>query len=166
MRTGEKETATIESAETVNGPSTIGGAMGIALEETLFQWFQWYNDSARPIENPALLLAAVVADISSDNPYLMPGSANPVGLYKNQALVACRDRRIAVTEQGYLGLVPACSQIGDELYLLGGATVPFVLRQKNTRKFLLVGDSYIDGVMEGEVAETISQHCWEPICIY
>lgn len=47
MRTGEKETATIESAETVNGPSTIGGAMGIALEETLFQWFQWYNDSAR-----------------------------------------------------------------------------------------------------------------------
>ncbi|KAJ6193957.1 hypothetical protein J3E72DRAFT_272330 [Bipolaris maydis] len=81
MRTGEKETATIESAETVNGPSTIGGAMGIALEETLFQWFQ--------------------------------------------------------------------CQIGDELYLLGGATVPFVLRQKNTRKFLLVGDSYIDGVMEG-----------------
>ncbi|KAJ6267163.1 hypothetical protein PSV08DRAFT_355673 [Bipolaris maydis] len=66
MRTGEKETATIESAETVNGPSTIGGAMGIALEETLFQWFQWYNDSARtPAPESLAFSRDILADVSS-----------------------------------------------------------------------------------------------------
>jgi hypothetical protein len=119
-----------------------------------------------PIEEPSLSLAAVVADISSHHTRLMLGTTGPDSLYKGQAVVACRDRHFAVTAQGYFGLVPACSQIGDEVYLLGGVTVPFVLRQLNEIKFVLVGDSYIHGVMEGEVAETISTDDWTPIFIY
>jgi hypothetical protein len=120
----------------------------------------------RPIEDPSLSLAAVVADISSHHPRLMLGTADSDILYKGQAMVACRDRRLAVTEQGYIGLVPSCNQIGDEVYLLAGATVPFVLRQKNGIKFVLVGDSYIHGVMEGEVAETISIYDFTGLSIY
>ncbi|KAH7061713.1 heterokaryon incompatibility protein-domain-containing protein [Paraphoma chrysanthemicola] len=119
-----------------------------------------------PIEDPALSLAAVVADISSLNPRLTFVTTGSDGLYKAQALVACRDRRIAITEQGYIGLVPDCSEVGDDVYLLGGVTVPLVLRQKNEHKFVLVGDSYIHGVMEGEVAETLSADEWTPTFIY
>jgi hypothetical protein len=119
-----------------------------------------------PIEEPSQSLAAVVADISSHNTRLMLGAADPDSEYKDQAVVACRDRHFAVTEQGYVGLVPTSSQIGDEVYLLGGVTVPFVLRQKNGMKFVLIGDSYIHGVMEGEVAANISMSNWTPIFIY
>lgn len=141
-----------------------------AFAITLLAGDDYKGDNAtattKPIENPSMSLAAVVTDISSHHPRLMVNTANPDSLYKRQAVVACRDRRLAITEQGYLGLVPAYSQVGDEVYLLGGVTVPFVLRQKDGIKFVLVGDSYIHGVMEGEVAETLSADDWTPIFIY
>ncbi|KAH7383465.1 heterokaryon incompatibility protein-domain-containing protein [Cadophora sp. MPI-SDFR-AT-0126] len=119
-----------------------------------------------PIENPELSLAAVIADIASPDPTLHLGSMNPDSLYKSQAAVACRDRHFAVTEAGYVGLVPTCSQTGDEIFLLGGVSTPFVLRQKSERKFALVGDSYIHGVMEGEIAEGLQTDDWTPVFIY
>ncbi|KAF1836091.1 hypothetical protein BDW02DRAFT_256943 [Decorospora gaudefroyi] len=141
-----------------------------AFAITLLAGDDYKGDNAtpttNPIDDPSLSLAAVVADISSHHPRLEFGKADPDSLYKNQAFVACRGRRIAVTEQGYIGLVPACSQVGDEVYLLGGVSVPFVLRKKNGNKFVLVGDSYVHGVMEGEVAEMISTNDWAPIFIY
>jgi len=140
-----------------------------AFALTLLAGDDYKGDNATPttmpIDNPSRSLAATVADISSSNPGKMVAVADRDGLYKRQVVVACRDRHFAVTEQGYVGLVPAGSQIGDEVYILGGVTVPFVLRQKNERKFVLVGDSYIH-VMEGEVAETLSMSDWEPVLIY
>ncbi|RDW63631.1 hypothetical protein BP6252_11176 [Coleophoma cylindrospora] len=143
---------------------------GNAFAVTLLAGDDYKGDNATatsvPIEDPSLSLAAVVAGISSNNTRLMLGTINPDSLYKTQAMVACRDRCFAVTAHGYIGLVPACSQIGDEIYLLGGVTVPFVLRQKSEMKFMIVGDSYIHSVMEGEVVDTISGDDWKPIFIY
>ncbi|KAK0113266.1 hypothetical protein ONS95_014961 [Cadophora gregata] len=119
-----------------------------------------------PIEDPKSSLTAVVADIASPEPTLQLEIMNPDSLYKRQAAVACRDRHFAVTAAGYMGLVPACSQIGDEVFLLGGVSTPFVLRQKDEKKFVLVGDSYIHGVMEGEIAEGLQTSDWTPVFIY
>ena len=88
-------------------------------------------------------------------------------MYKNQTMGACRSRRFAVTDKDYMGLVPDCSEVGDEVHVLSGATVPFILRHRKEklstvtdeaqgRVFLLVGDAYIHGVMEGEAAEAAS----------
>ncbi|KAH7238140.1 heterokaryon incompatibility protein-domain-containing protein [Fusarium tricinctum] len=59
------------------------------------------------------------------------------------------DRVLFVTEKGYLGLGPARTQVGDSVSLIVGAHVPFVLR-KGTQGWILIGESYVHGVMYGE----------------
>lgn len=56
-----------------------------------------------------------------------------------------------MTDTGYIGLVPSSTEVGDEVHVLGGVTVPFVLRATaETQKYTLIGDSYIHGIMDGE----------------
>lgn len=61
------------------------------------------------------------------------------------------NRRFFVTEGGYWGLGPAAMQEGDVCAVLFGADVPFVLRPMADKKFRLVGESYVYGVMNGEL---------------
>ncbi|RGP69880.1 heterokaryon incompatibility [Fusarium longipes] len=62
-----------------------------------------------------------------------------------------------VTEKGYIGMVPHISEVGDEICLVYGVDVPCVLRRvsakdgrRETKKYQLVGDAYIHGIMDGE----------------
>lgn len=92
-------------------------------------------------------------------------------------------RRLFVTEQGrYLGLGPMSMQEGDEIWLLHGSRVPFLLRRvseeeekdvievnahegsaRRTRTyFKLIGDLYVHGIMHGEAAE---KGKWEEIVL-
>jgi hypothetical protein len=64
-------------------------------------------------------------------------------------------RRFSVTMKGRFALVPDGCVTGDMVCLVSGAPVPLVLRQvessESTRRtFVLVGDCYVDGYMEGE----------------
>ncbi len=70
-------------------------------------------------------------------------------------------RRMARTQGGLLGLVHDSSQVGDSVWLLQGARVPFVLRRaepqseaedgERLERWEVVGDTYMHGVMHGEV---------------
>ncbi|KAH7377814.1 heterokaryon incompatibility protein-domain-containing protein [Pyrenochaeta sp. MPI-SDFR-AT-0127] len=87
-------------------------------------------------------------------------------------------RRVARTGNGYLGLVPDSSRVGDAVWLLQGAKVPFILRraegnksQKRTNggdsgsgdceedggQWEVMGESYVHGVMQGEVWNRIKE---------
>ena len=79
-------------------------------------------------------------------------------------------RRLCRTEKGYLGLVPDSSEIGDSIWLLQGARVPYALRRaelEDTEKYddssqakeewEVLGDTYVHGVMEGEVWKEIKE---------
>jgi hypothetical protein len=62
-------------------------------------------------------------------------------------------RRMARTESGYLCLVPASTQPGDQVWLLRGGKVPLVVRPRqdckgNVREF--VGEAFVHGIMGGE----------------
>ncbi|KAJ8107443.1 hypothetical protein OPT61_g8864 [Boeremia exigua] len=72
-------------------------------------------------------------------------------------------RNFAVTNTGYLGLVPEAAQPGDHVVLMPGGRVPYVLRrvsgastslregsESNTARFEFIGDCYIHGIMLGE----------------
>jgi len=65
------------------------------------------------------------------------------------------DRRLYLTERGYLGLGPSTTQEGDEVWVLKGARVPFVLRWPETPtsevERQLVGETYLHGFMDGEM---------------
>jgi hypothetical protein len=75
-------------------------------------------------------------------------------------------RRLVISEKRYLGLVPMDTQPGDKICILFGGRVPFILRETseqveidgiNHKCHILLGDSYIHGLMQGEAAKMIER---------
>lgn len=73
----------------------------------------------------------------------------------------CEYRRMGLTSDGTVCLLPGATQPGDSLALLRGGRVPFVLR-KCGENWKLVGECYVHGVMEGELWDI--SRC-EDICL-
>jgi hypothetical protein len=72
----------------------------------------------------------------------------------------CRDymrssvnRAPFVTEKGHPGLSSRHVLRGDLVALIHGAEVPFILRSQPNGKYKIVSEAYVDGIMDGEVAE-------------
>lgn len=66
----------------------------------------------------------------------------------------CRDegrkRRPFLADVGHVGLAPASAQPGDYICILFGCHVPIVLRPSSEGCFVLVGEAYVYGIMDGE----------------
>lgn len=73
------------------------------------------------------------------------------------------ERRLISTSKGYIGLANSGVRSGDVVAILGGSSVPIILRPVPTvpegqspldmvdeLSFQVVGDAYIHGVMDGE----------------
>ena len=59
------------------------------------------------------------------------------------------EKRLLVTETGYIGMAPFEARKGDMVCLLLGCRVPVVLR-KFGEGYQLIGDVYVHGIMNGE----------------
>jgi len=70
--------------------------------------------------------------------------------------LSCINRSFLISEKGYLGLAPKAAKIGDLICVLLGCDKPLIIR-KESNHYILVGDSYIYGVMNGEVVEKDSE---------
>lgn len=73
-----------------------------------------------------------------------------------RAMDYMHDRRSALLEMGYVGLVPALSRPGDVVCVVLGAHVPFVLREREGGDgglWELVGEAYVYGIMDGEALQ-------------
>jgi len=69
----------------------------------------------------------------------------------------CDDLRVAVLDSPHtsqLGLVPHVALPGDYCCILLGVPVPMVLRRVADNRYIFVGESYIDGVMAGEIVRS------------
>lgn len=54
-------------------------------------------------------------------------------------------------EPKWIGLVPMDAQIGDQLFLLEGGKVPYILRRmEGDEEYKIIGDCYVHGIMDGE----------------
>jgi hypothetical protein len=60
-------------------------------------------------------------------------------------------RCLFMTSTGSIGLGPSDIRRGDEVVILFGASVPFMLRRR-TGHHILLGDCAVSGIMEGEMA--------------
>jgi hypothetical protein len=60
------------------------------------------------------------------------------------------NRRMVLTEKGYLGLVPPETEKEDLVCILLGGDMPFILRAEGSY-YKFVGESYVHGIMDGEV---------------
>ncbi|KAI2619941.1 HET-domain-containing protein [Hypoxylon sp. NC1633] len=77
------------------------------------------------------------------------------GMWSNQTLF--------ITGAGYIGLGPSTVAQGDEVWILSGGRVPFLLRPREMRPehdhagglsdYVFVGDTYMPGLMHGEAVE-------------
>ena len=64
------------------------------------------------------------------------------------------NRRLFVTEKGYLGIAPATTELGGAVCVLFGSQMPMDLRQEDDH-WLFVGQTYIHGIMDGEALEGV-----------
>lgn len=67
--------------------------------------------------------------------------------------IRCRSRVAFATGAGYLGLGPDSTRPGDIIAILFGSNVPFVLRRDRDDTFLIVGECYVYGMMDGQVMD-------------
>ena len=71
-------------------------------------------------------------------------------LFVDAWVQAAMSRHFCSTKEGRIGLVPNVCLKGDLVALFLGADVPFVIRPVDARLFVVVGECYIHGIMNGE----------------
>ncbi|KAF4633167.1 hypothetical protein G7Y89_g4959 [Cudoniella acicularis] len=62
-------------------------------------------------------------------------------------------RRFCRTTNHHFAWIPKKAQINDEIFIIRGARIPCVLRPQPNGKFQLVGECWIEGLMEGEALD-------------
>ncbi len=63
----------------------------------------------------------------------------------------CGQRAVFATEGGRIGIGRQTLQVGDQIWLLAGAKVPFILRESHDGHMEVVSETYVDGMMFGEL---------------
>ncbi|KAH9868810.1 hypothetical protein J1614_007884 [Plenodomus biglobosus] len=76
---------------------------------------------------------------------------------------AASHRVLLCTEGTRLGLGPRLTRKGDQVWLILGANMPFILRELSAGIFKILGPVYLHGAMRGEMAETLSQNHFRTI---
>ena len=61
------------------------------------------------------------------------------------------NRCFFVAQQGYMGIGPPNLWEGDICSVLSGARVPFIFRHNSEDSYQLVGESYVESIMDGQV---------------
>jgi hypothetical protein len=65
---------------------------------------------------------------------------------------ACR--KFLRTGRGFMGLAPQLAEVGDEVWVLLGCNVPMLLRKRDDY-YILVGECFVYGIMQGEQTEDL-----------
>ncbi|KAK2051886.1 hypothetical protein LY76DRAFT_527713, partial [Colletotrichum caudatum] len=87
-------------------------------------------------------------------------------------------RQMLKTKRGYLGLGPATTVAGDEVWLIKGSRMPLILRNKKNmpvasgnaasvkgETHVLVGETYLHGVMYGEMLRKDTTGYFHPVVL-
>jgi hypothetical protein len=86
-------------------------------------------------------------------PRLTPAETTRKEQFETRMDEVRRGRRMFRTKKGLLGNGPKSVEAGDEVWVVHGAKVPFVLRPfaggKDPKRFILVGEAYVHGYMDG-----------------
>ena len=78
----------------------------------------------------------------------------------------CSKRSFITTEEGYIGIVPKATKLGDRVCVLFGCPMPFVLRKISGLQYQVVGECYIHGVMNGEAFLGPLPNNYKPLSVW
>lgn len=62
--------------------------------------------------------------------------------------------RFCILEDGEMGWVPGGAMAGDVVFVFNGAVVPYLLRPNPDGTYLWIGESWVSGVMKGEILDS------------
>lgn len=65
-------------------------------------------------------------------------------------------RRLFLTSNGYIGLASLDAALADDICLLFGGDVPYVVRRTDNECSQFIGECYCYGIMNGEAIQAIS----------
>lgn len=71
--------------------------------------------------------------------------------------LALLNRRLCWTKEGHLGLVPRFAKQDDNVVVVPGSPVPFVVRRIGKGTYHFIGECYIDRIMDGEAFKNQGQ---------
>ncbi|CAI6269992.1 unnamed protein product [Periconia digitata] len=114
---------------------------------TLLKWLPEQDDAARSRLNTHLSEA---------------GRGHDADDFIRVAADACPCHALFLTSGGHLGIGRSDTTPGDSVWILAGATLPFVLR-KTDKYWNLVGECFIDEVMDGQIVR--SMHSGTPFSL-
>lgn len=77
-----------------------------------------------------------------------------VDLFLERQVFTCTKRSFVTTQKGYMGLASQGAQKDDLICVLLGCDKPLIIR-KIENHYILVGDSYIYGMMNGEIIQEV-----------
>jgi Heterokaryon incompatibility protein (HET) len=69
-----------------------------------------------------------------------------------------------LTSHDRFAWVPLYAEVGDKICIFQGATIPFVVRPQGDGKYTLVGECWVQGMMEGE-ALSLPRFRWQDISL-
>jgi hypothetical protein len=75
--------------------------------------------------------------------------SSKVATLQHEIFLHTYERTFFTTENGYMGLGPRWSRLGDSIALVAGSKVPFIIRETG-QHYTLVGPAYVHGIMQGE----------------
>ncbi|KAI1409745.1 heterokaryon incompatibility protein-domain-containing protein [Hypoxylon sp. FL1857] len=108
----------------------------------------WFQQSVGWSSHPASLITKIWHTVR-DKWY--PGAGM---LFQASLLRACGGRKFFLTTRGFIGIGPASMKPDDLIVIILGLTVPFVVRRtedQDSQKYILIGECYVDGIMDGEL---------------
>ncbi|KAI1428688.1 heterokaryon incompatibility protein-domain-containing protein [Xylaria sp. FL1777] len=132
---------TREDLEPIFYRTMVKGDLGANREQGMTELVKAWKHTMKRIQGLGRIpgiIGGLASAISSAN----TSSTFPVGYIYNQ--------RLAKTSKGYLALVPYDTEIGDKVVLLAGGKSPYVVRNSGDGGWKLVGDCYVEGLMQSE----------------
>ncbi|KAG2345313.1 hypothetical protein BDR05DRAFT_960759, partial [Suillus weaverae] len=116
-------------------------AVRAAVDDFIAAW-----DGAIPLQE---LLDATRAAVAAGDRARLEVTHKFVGAF----LRTCSARRVFSTNQGDLGIAHQGARVGDEVVVVPGAAVPFVVREVEGGLYILIGEAFVHGAMNGEALE-------------
>jgi hypothetical protein len=70
-------------------------------------------------------------------------------------------RSFCITQNKYIAMIPGDCKPGDVICVVAGSMVPFIFRRRTDGMLTLLGESYVHGIMRGELATKRDALNWE-----
>ncbi|KAF3803244.1 hypothetical protein GCG54_00013351 [Colletotrichum gloeosporioides] len=136
-----------------------------ALEESArSRRYKWENGLHTPNRKQSDRLQKLAFEVYGEMPSIIPQLQNEEADFRLEKYAL--GRRFFITKKGYMGLAPIGAQIGDNVVVLFGSHVPFILRGRETGHYEVVGETYVSGIMKGEVLKDFDEgNCVAKGCV-